>query len=171
MPNFENNYGTSRISVQKRMRRSVTYRMTNGKCFYCGNPLLHQGQPEGRDWLFVRPQRHRMVQEHVIPTSRGGNNSRDNYVPACAGCNRAKGPFTLTEFRFIRGLEVGSLSFHFAFEPPPGPKRDWIICCGGPAQQRDLILHNLPSAADGFYLQRRDPNGIVREPRVRPLSA
>lgn len=39
-----------------------------------------------------------LEQEHVIPLSRGGDNTRDNIVPACRSCNARKNNKTLLEF-------------------------------------------------------------------------
>ncbi|MGA5131020.1 HNH endonuclease [Streptomyces blastmyceticus] len=38
-------------------------------------------------------------QEHIIPISRGGDDSIGNLVPACPDCNLAKGDRTLMEWR------------------------------------------------------------------------
>lgn len=48
----------------------------NFKCVYCGRDLFD---------LFTRPER-----DHVIPISRGGNNTKENVVPACRNCNAKK---------------------------------------------------------------------------------
>jgi len=49
----------------------------NFKCVYCGKDLLT---------LFGKPEK-----DHVIPISKGGNNTKDNIVPSCRGCNARKG--------------------------------------------------------------------------------
>lgn len=36
--------------------------------------------------------------DHVVPLSRGGHNSADNIVPACANCNRSKKAMTAEEY-------------------------------------------------------------------------
>jgi 5-methylcytosine-specific restriction endonuclease McrA len=61
-------------------------------CRYCGLVL---------DWTRkkLRPQL-----DHGQPISRGGNASIDNIVPACGGCNRAKGDLTFSEFVALRGF-------------------------------------------------------------------
>lgn len=51
------------------------------KCFYCSTPL------DSWDHL-----------EHKIPLSRGGSDSIENIVFACAPCNRKKGTKTADEF-------------------------------------------------------------------------
>ena len=51
-----------------------------GRCAYCARvAILHA--------------------DHRIPLARGGSNSIDNIVPACAPCNLRKGTRTETEFR------------------------------------------------------------------------
>lgn len=49
----------------------------NFKCAYCGKDLFN---------LFDRPTR-----DHIIPISKGGNNIKENIVPACISCNSRKG--------------------------------------------------------------------------------
>lgn len=162
-------YGTSRLAALNRRQRGRTFAMTNGKCFYCGGALLDRRHRQARDWLFLYPARSRMVQEHVTPRSRGGDDRPENYVPSCAWCNRLKGSFTLDEFRFISGLQRGDLSFTFPFEPLPVVLRDWL-CCHSPSYERGLVLHNKRHALDGYELMARQKGGqLVREARVRPV--
>ncbi|MFE4367961.1 MULTISPECIES: HNH endonuclease [unclassified Streptomyces] len=37
--------------------------------------------------------------DHVVPLSKGGTDTADNMVPACAKCNLSKGAKTLMEWR------------------------------------------------------------------------
>lgn len=159
----------SAVARQNKMRRGRTFKMTGGRCFYCGNPLLHKGYVDERDWILVRPHQHRMVQEHKTPVSRAGANHPSNFVPSCSRCNYFKGPFTLEEFRFLRGLEHGDLGFSFAYEPQVAQRRDWLIC-HSPGFERALVVHNIPSAADGYELRVRAGGPMaLQEPRVRPV--
>ena len=48
----------------------------NFRCAYCGKNLFT---------LFTRPER-----DHIIPINKGGNNTKENIVPACRGCNAKK---------------------------------------------------------------------------------
>ena len=48
-------------------------------CVYCGSS-------DALEW------------DHIIPLSRGGPDSPDNLVRACASCNRSKGSKTPSEF-------------------------------------------------------------------------
>jgi len=49
------------------------------ECTYCGSPASHV--------------------DHVLPRAKGGTDTIDNLVPACARCNNAKGTKTLEEWR------------------------------------------------------------------------
>jgi 5-methylcytosine-specific restriction endonuclease McrA len=51
-------------------------RQHNFKCIYCGKDLFD---------LFNKPTR-----DHIIPISKGGNNTKENIVPACRSCNNRK---------------------------------------------------------------------------------
>ena len=52
------------------------------KCAYCGKEFT----------LFDKATR-----DHVIPISKGGNNTKENVVPACLSCNCSKGNRVLIE--------------------------------------------------------------------------
>lgn len=52
----------------------------NGECAYCGK------SNEG------------LTADHLVPRSKGGENSVDNIVPACKGCNEAKADKEWREF-------------------------------------------------------------------------
>ena len=54
------------------------------QCVYCGKAATEQ--------------------EHIIPFSRGGENTQDNVVPACKKCNTAKGSKSLLAFMLYRVL-------------------------------------------------------------------
>lgn len=62
-----------------------------GVCAYCGMPLLmstHQGQAGQQASL-----------EHIIPLSRGGEDSEANTLASCAPCNHAKAQMPAAAFR------------------------------------------------------------------------
>lgn len=61
----------------------------NNACAYCGSTKA-------------------LEQDHIIPLSKGGRNTPDNLVPACASCNRSKGARDL--------LDWYSESVHFSVE-------------------------------------------------------
>ena len=63
-------------------------------CFYCGKAL----------------SRRRATKDHIIPRSKGGNDSCTNVVNACRLCNRDKGCLTLTEFRLVMAFRKGVLN-------------------------------------------------------------
>ena len=71
------------IHVPRRFRRQVTntflFARDDYSCVYCGR---HRSQLRGRQFL---------TRDHVIPTSRGGENTWENVVTACSPCNNRKG--------------------------------------------------------------------------------
>ncbi len=71
------------IRVPRRFRRQVTNTFLFARddycCMYCGR---HRSELRGRDFL---------TRDHVVPTSRGGQNSWANVVTACSNCNNRKG--------------------------------------------------------------------------------
>lgn len=58
---------------------------SGGACFYCG----------------ARP--HYLEADHVMPLARGGSEDIENFVAACAPCNREKSAFTVEDFLARRG--------------------------------------------------------------------
>ncbi len=71
------------IRVPRRFRRQVTntflFARDDYSCMYCGK---HRSQLKGRQFL---------TRDHVVPTSRGGENNWQNVVTACSPCNNRKG--------------------------------------------------------------------------------
>ena len=47
----------------------------NYKCFYCNTEFEIENMP---------------TKDHIIPISKGGNNTKDNIVPSCKSCNSKK---------------------------------------------------------------------------------
>lgn len=71
------------VHVPHRFRRQVTntflFARDDYSCQYCGR---HKGDLKGRQFL---------TRDHVVPLSRGGNNSWRNVVTCCSPCNNRKG--------------------------------------------------------------------------------
>lgn len=74
-----------------------------GRCFYCGVQMVERHKQ-------LRPTR-----DHVIPKSRGGQNSVGNKVWCCNRCNTDKRNLMLAEYRLIiaarRGIETDQVKF------------------------------------------------------------
>jgi 5-methylcytosine-specific restriction endonuclease McrA len=79
------------VHVPRRFRRQVTntflFARDDYVCQYCGR---HRREFRGREFL---------TRDHVIPVSRGGENSWTNVVTACSPCNNRKGSRTPEESR------------------------------------------------------------------------
>jgi len=71
------------IHVPRKFRRQVTntflFARDGYRCQYCGT---HRRQLRNRQFL---------TRDHVVPLSRGGDNSWKNVVTACSRCNNRKG--------------------------------------------------------------------------------
>lgn len=65
-------------------RSKKVYDRLNGHCGYCG--------------VLLSPFE-RWHEDHIIPLSKGGTDSFENRVAACAPCNRRKTAFTIDEFK------------------------------------------------------------------------
>lgn len=63
------------------LNRENIYRRDNYECVYCGED-----------------DKKLLTLDHVIPKSKGGENSWDNLVTACKRCNSEKADLTLEEF-------------------------------------------------------------------------
>ena len=57
----------------------------NYRCAYCGKAFSPSNMP---------------MRDHVIPISRGGNNTKENIKPACKSCNSKKGTMLMEEILF-----------------------------------------------------------------------
>lgn len=80
-------------------------------CRYCGIPLireeirkkLNKSYPEAARWGNTTRGQHAALQamwlvyEHVVPHSRGGDNSFENMIISCQPCNCAKMGYTIEE--------------------------------------------------------------------------
>lgn len=71
------------VHVPRRFRRQVTntflFARDDYRCMYCGR---HRSELRGRQFL---------TRDHILPTSRGGENAWQNVVTACSPCNNRKG--------------------------------------------------------------------------------
>jgi hypothetical protein len=136
-----------------------------GRCFYCGAEVTEFGCQPSRDWLPLKDTA--MVLEHKTPIIRGGANTNENITCACSDCNSRKGTFTVQEFRFLMGLRSGDLNFQFACEMPDMIRRKWLICHSAD-HERDIVIHNIPSAAEAYALRR---NSHQRSKTWKPMGA
>ena len=77
------------VHVPRRFRRQVTntflFARDGYRCMYCGR---HKGQLRGREFL---------TRDHVVPLSRGGENTWQNVATACSPCNNRKASHLMDE--------------------------------------------------------------------------
>lgn len=77
------------VHVPRRFRRQVTntflFARDNYSCMYCGR---HRSELRGRQFL---------TRDHILPVSRGGENTWGNVVTSCSPCNNRKGNRTPDE--------------------------------------------------------------------------
>ncbi|TSD90183.1 HNH endonuclease [Mycobacterium sp. KBS0706] len=105
--------------TEKRMptseeRRSIIERYGRN-CVFCGTPLISKGiqtairlaYPTALPWGDRNADQHAAFQcmwmqfDHVLPHSRGGDNSIENVVVTCAPCNYGRGERILEELGLI----------------------------------------------------------------------
>ena len=71
------------VHVPRRFRRQVTntflFARDDYTCQYCGR---HRNELRGRQFL---------TRDHIVPRSRGGENTWENVVTSCSPCNNRKG--------------------------------------------------------------------------------
>lgn len=75
-----NTYQSQKRTNKKRWQkiRHRIFKRDNGTCHYCGAPAEHI--------------------DHILPRCKGGEDSQDNLVAACASCNLSKGGKILSEW-------------------------------------------------------------------------
>ncbi|MBI4537976.1 MAG: HNH endonuclease [Gemmatimonadetes bacterium] len=80
------------IHVPRSFRRQVTntflFARDDYRCQYCGR---HRHELRGRQFL---------TRDHIVPLSRGGDNSWKNVVTCCSPCNNKKGHHLVSEVGF-----------------------------------------------------------------------
>lgn len=95
--------------------RSLIIERYGRNCVFCGIPLIgeqvrrvfNRAYPEAAPWGYTNRSQHAAFQcmwmqfDHILPHSRGGDNSADNVVVTCAPCNYGRGERTLEEVGLI----------------------------------------------------------------------
>lgn len=74
----------------KKAARYSIFERDGFKCIYCGASPIEDGA--------------KLCIEHIVPKSKGGNNTAYNTVTACWECNKVKGVKELTEDTYNRIL-------------------------------------------------------------------
>jgi hypothetical protein len=67
-------YGVAHVAYS----RTAIFARYGGACAYCDSPAEHL--------------------DHVVPLSKGGTDTEDNVLPACAPCNLSKGALLIAEW-------------------------------------------------------------------------
>lgn len=70
------------------------YRVQNGRCFYCAQPLVIV---DGAGRRRLPPNA--ITQDHLLPKSKGGTRAAYNIVGACNQCNQARGAMDWVEYK------------------------------------------------------------------------
>jgi hypothetical protein len=150
---------------KKSFGRKKLFKRSHGCCFYCGNLVTASDCQHDRDWLILQPSV--MVIEHKTPLIRGGADDWDNAACACHKCNGTKGSLTADEFRLLMAFRHRDLDYRFYGEEPKASRRDWLLCHSSDHEET-LVIHNMPSAAEGYLMRR---NAHARSEAWRPIGA
>ena len=67
------------------LKKPLEIKMFNNNCCYCGK--------------FLTIHHFDFTKEHLIPVSKGGNNSLENKVTCCVRCNSMRSNYTFEKFR------------------------------------------------------------------------
>lgn len=94
---------------------------SNGTCVYCGHPVTLE----------------QMQVDHIIPSSKGGPDSFENFVCSCGDCNQGKKKDTLPEVFFSQMTESKQKTFR--------NRLNTMVLSGRmSAQKRHLLLTGKP---------------------------
>lgn len=99
------------VRMPNRAEKAELIRHWGHRCGFCAIPLvrtevrqvLTREYPTEARWGKTNPSQHAALQclwlqfDHLLPHSRGGNNSFENRVITCAGCNYGRMQWTLEE--------------------------------------------------------------------------
>lgn len=83
-PSVVRRVGLDRPNFKIGLNNDALFYRDNCKCQYCGNPVMH---PDSN----CEVARKKFTKDHWIPKSKGGKDTWENLVTACAACNTAKG--------------------------------------------------------------------------------
>ena len=130
---------TKYVHVPRRFRRHVTntflFARDHYRCQYCG-----------RVSAVLKP-RESLTRDHVVPLSRGGDNSWTNVVTACSSCNTRKADHLPTE--------IGMRLLHNPVEPH-FVHLSWAVRKLTPTQSKYIrmfygaaLLHQVERTVDG----------------------
>ena len=66
----------TRHGKRKRRRQFLIFSRDDFRCFYCGKSSIEDGV--------------KLEADHIIPRSKGGEDTAGNFLTACRECNRSK---------------------------------------------------------------------------------
>ena len=84
-------YNVIFMSPKRRFKvhsRNTLFQRQKGLCFYCHRPVLKS----------------ELTIDHIIPLSKGGTHTMDNFVGSCAKCNVEKSSMDAEKFILAKSL-------------------------------------------------------------------
>lgn len=82
----------------KTSTRYALYKEQRGKCHYCNVQMSMAMRKFAHDYTALMTA---CTIDHIIPRSKGGRNTRTNYVGACLRCNGLRGALPYEPFRWF----------------------------------------------------------------------
>jgi len=122
----------SALEEFKNHHRLQTFYHKGCKCVNCGIEATQIALGEGRGsyhWDVYTDDFYPLTVDHIVPRSKGGSDTLDNYQPMCYKCNQRKGSNDWVDGKVVVGTGVKSNSNNPCNQKPKYPIKDFRKAC------------------------------------------